>query len=375
MSIEILDGRESLDGGSDTMTGFRIPVVSDVVDKATEALEALWDQLDDLPGFRELGEGTKALFKGPLRDFAKTSVGQTVLRAMTTVAMGPAGALAGPWAMMAAASLPGVLTGSPFEEALISENLYRATEAVKILTANQVKVPGIEFPIPPEVERIGTQSLQVLNNLKERAAQMGLPIEQAVAKMAEDYGVPNNLEALGLKLAAELGVREDFAVQALEMAAKQKLLTHENYDLATGKRRDPLREAVAAATSRTMATSYATPALLQRLSTPTSKTVATSSSTPGLMQKLAFLQPPPSPIQKSVVSPIAKTSLQVALDALRADQQASRAAMPPPAAESELERFSVLDARSFWEKHKTKVMVGTGLVAAAGLAYLVWRRK
>lgn len=383
MSIEILDGRESLDGGGDTVTGFRIPVVSDIADAASDAVDAVWDAVDDLPGFKQLGDGVKAVFTGPLRDFAKTAVGQTVLRAMTGMAMGLTGGIAGPWAMMATAALPGVIAGSPFEEALITENLYRATEAVKILTANQVKVPGIEFPIPPEVQKIVTQSLDVLNELKRRAAEMGLPIEEAVRKLAADYGVPDNLEALGVKLANEMGVREDFAVQAIEMAAKQKLLSHENYDMATGKKKvfiDPfkaIRAAKAAEETKKAA-----------LHKAISKTTITSVMNPGL-RNLDLLRPKTSPIQASVVTPIAKPSFQAALDALRADQAAARAQAPvapapapfvpsaplPPGYDEGGERMSVLEVKSFWDQHKTKVLVGGGLLVAAGVAYYVWGRK
>lgn len=376
MSIEILDGRESLDGGGDTMTGFRIPIVSDVVDAASDAVDAVWDAVDDLPGFKQLGEGVKAVFTGPLRDFAKTAIGQTVLRAMTSMAMGLTGGIAGPWAMMATAALPGVLSGSPFEEALITENLYRATEAVKILTANQVKVPGIEFPIPPEVQRIVTQSLDVLNELKRRANELGLPIEEAVQKLAADYGVPGNLEALGRKLAQEMGVRDDFAVQAIEMASKQKLLSHEDYDLATGKYIKPiaidLKKVIEASRPKYVLSS------------------TTSVMNPAIKRTIDAIRPSIAvkpPLVTNVVPAAMSPGFKATLDALRANQAAARPVAPvapvspaapmapAPGYDDGGERLSLLEAKSFWEQHKTKVLVGGGVLVAAGVAYYLWGRK
>lgn len=202
--------------------------VDDAADWVGDRLSDAWDVVDGIPGFRELGEGTKAVFKGPLRDFAKTGLGQTVLRAMTTVAMGPIGWVAGPWAMMIAASLPGVARGDSFEEALFSENLWRLSKTAEIL--------GSDY-----AGELVAQYGAALEELKRRAREVApdLDVPAALQELATRAGV--DPESYARKLAAALGIREDMAAQAFEMLARVRFFRPENYDEATGKDRGAIR--------------------------------------------------------------------------------------------------------------------------------------
>lgn len=193
-----------------------------------DALDAVWDVLDDVPGFDLLGDGVKAIATGPLRDFARTSVGQTVFRAMATAAMATTGGLTaglGPYqvfAMASAAALPGMARGDSFEESLLTENLWRIEETIKsgggeVLAAS----------LPPQWQA-------GLTEIKARAgAAFGdLPIPDAAKALAAQAGL--DPEEYARRLAAELGIREDMAVQAMEMAARLNLMVQEAYDIDTG---------------------------------------------------------------------------------------------------------------------------------------------
>jgi hypothetical protein len=350
---------------------------SDAADALGDAVDSVWDALDDLPGFKQLGEGTKALFKGPLKDFANTAVGQTVLRAITGMGMAVSAGVAGPWAMMASASLPGVLAGQPFEQALISENLYRATEAIKILSGNQIKLPDI---FPPELQDIATQSFQALDKLKQKASEMGVSVEKAVEKLAAESGMSDDLERFGRSLAREMGLREDFVVQAIEMATKQKLLSHEDYDLATGKGLRPLvdgrqgvissfgrpstpvAKALKGATlqSKAPAQKLAQQAIRATTKSPIAAALKGVTLLPGTTKK-------PSPILASVVR-----SATPNFKPLTAPGPAPTKPMMDASASSFVaEKGGSL----FWEKYKTPIMVGAGVAVVGGLAWYFMRKS
>lgn len=200
----------------------------DVADAVGGALSDAWDVVDDLPGFRELGEGTKAVFTGPLRDFARTGLGQTVLRAMTTVAMGPVGWVAGPWAMMVSASLPGIARGDTFEEALFSENLWRLSKTAEVL--------GTDY-----AGELVAQYGSALEELKKRARSFApdLEVPAALQELASRAGL--DPEAYARKLAASLGIREDMAAQAFEMLGRVSFFDPDGYDVTTGRQRGAVR--------------------------------------------------------------------------------------------------------------------------------------
>jgi hypothetical protein len=207
-----------------------------VTSAADDVVSGAWDLVDDLPGFKQLGEGTKALFKGPLRDFANTGVGQMVLRAMTTSIMGPIGVVAGPWAMMTAASLPGVARGDSFEEALLSENLWRLEKTAEVLG------PDVAGLLP-------AQYGEAVDAIKARAEELapGGDLAEAARELAARAGV--SPEEYARRLAAELGIREDMAAQAFELVSRLKFLSHDDYDPATGRNvRARLVDAVRGAT-------------------------------------------------------------------------------------------------------------------------------
>jgi hypothetical protein len=195
--------------------------IQDGADAVGEALAGAWDLIDDIPGFEQLGDGTKALFKGPLRDFAQGSIGQSVLRALASFAMGPVGYVAGPWAMMCAASLPGMMRGDAFADALLSENLWRLEKTVEILGVDAGEIFAQQF---------GT----ALDYLRERASEMGLDPGDAVMQLAAEAGI--DPEAYANELAKDLGVRADAAVQAVETALGQPISKREDYNPVTGAR-------------------------------------------------------------------------------------------------------------------------------------------
>lgn len=205
-----------------------VDAVDSVASDAGAVVRDAWDLVDDLPVLKQLGEGTKAVFTGPLRDFARTGLGQTILRAMTTVAMGPIGWVAGPWAMMVSASLPGIARGDSFEEALFSENLWRLSKTAEVL--------GTDYA-GELVAQYGT----ALEELKKRARAVApdLDVPDALQELASRAGL--DPEAYARKLAASLGIREDMAAQAFEMLGRVQFFNPDAYDVATGKQQGIVR--------------------------------------------------------------------------------------------------------------------------------------
>jgi hypothetical protein len=124
---------------------FLFDAAEDAVNAAGKFVSNAWGVIDDIPGFKELGDGTKDLFKGPLRDFANTAVGQTVIRALSGSLMiasyglssfpflGPQLALTGHALAMA---MPGMVKGEDFWSAYFSEGLWRVEQTAKILGAD-----------------------------------------------------------------------------------------------------------------------------------------------------------------------------------------------------------------------------------------------
>lgn len=220
-----------------------VDAAGDAVDWVGGALESAWDVVDGLPVFEQLGDATKAIFKGPLRDFAKSAVGQVVLRALaTTVSLGATavlGPLGGTWSLVTAHALPGVLRGEPFEEALLQENLWRIEKAAEV--------------VGPELAGgMAEQWGRALDEVKRRAKEVApdLELPEFVKAWATEQGLTP--EELGRSLARELGIREDMGVQAVELAIRQKLLDRRGYDLRTGAKYGAVRPSALFSTAATL---------------------------------------------------------------------------------------------------------------------------
>lgn len=385
MGIEILNERDHT-GGFDP-GGW----ISDRVDDAGEALSNVWDAFDDLPGFKQLGEGAKALFKGPLRDFANSDLGKTVLRAATTVVAGPAGVLVGPWAMMMAHTLPGLAKGDSFIAALVEENLYRMTEAVKILTAGQVQIPETQLKFLHELPNQFKTAVKELEN-RIRSSFPDVDLGEAAERLASEAGL--SLEDSARDLARELGLREDMAVQAMELISKQKLLTHEEYDLATGRNlvkplvsakhgvissfgkplpKTPVAKAVKGATlvskavmNPTLAQATAKSPAAKALQGATLVSKVAPSGSVTILPSVAKRAPD---IMASVVKPIARAKPLADL------AQGAESFTTKPESFSTLRQAVTAEPQpSFWEEHKIKLLVGGGAVALVGL-YFWWAKR
>jgi hypothetical protein len=259
----------------------------DVADAVGGALKDAWDVFDDLPVLEQLGDGVKAVVTGPLRDFAKDSIGQTVLRAMATAVSGGVGLAlmgAGPFqvfAMASAHALPGMARGDSFEEALLTENLWRLEKTAELLG------PDVASQLPD-------QWRDAIDELKARAAAAlpDLALPEAVSELAARAGV--DPETYARRLAAEMGIREDMAVQALEMVGRINLMDQGSYDLATGRRLLTPQEAAREAFARSIKTTVRADArpeswALMR-STPTIANRAVATTTTGRSLGLELLR-------------------------------------------------------------------------------------
>jgi hypothetical protein len=253
--------------------------ISDRVDDAGEALNDAWDVVDDLPVFEQLGDGTKALVTGPLRDFAKTGIGESVLRGLTTGLMGTVGWIGGPWLMMASASLPGLARGDSFLEALVAENLWRLEKTAEVLGAGFAE------------QALGDYQT-VIEDLKRKARELfpDLEVPEAAKMLLAQAGV--DPAAYAWRLAGELGVREDMAAQALELVTGIKFVSQEDYDLATGRRVPGIARAIAASSPYVrMSTRVATgPTPAERIAKLAAAPVQTR------MRTLALRESAPAPV-------------------------------------------------------------------------------
>lgn len=307
---------------------------SDAADAVGGALADGWDVFDDLPVLKQLGEGTKAIIAGPLRDFAKTGLGQTVLRAMTTFAMGPIGYLGGPWAMIMSASLPGIARGDSFTEALLTENLWRLEKTAEVLGADIGEICAKQFG----------QAIQELTKRAREAFPDVADLADGARELAAFAGV--DPEAYARAFAAELGIREDMAVQAMELVARLKLLSQDDYDVATGKK-------IGAPSARKIV--IARP--LAQVATMKNATIART--------REALAISPSLRLASSVTSPLSPMrSLSLVREAL------ASAPKPAPVLERAIAPSAPPD-----DGLSTGAMVGIGVAAAAavGAAYYFFR--
>lgn len=378
--------------------------LSDAVDAAKDFVTSVWDRI---PGSEYLGDAVKAVVEGPLREFAQSGIGEFTLNAMAAAAggMGHAAGLAsfmpilGPVLLISSAAIPGVLAGGDFGESMVKGWMWR------LETAAQIVGPHLAAQIG---EAVGKASEQ----LKELAAKAfpGMDPKDAIRELGK-YGIdaeaiarqaldemgnalPSSLdaEAWAVKTAKEMGTRADAVLHAYDLTAGTNFYDVNRWDLITGLPKflgtvkAPVASTVSLAPTKSAVSKFQA-AMAPKPVVPVSNTATSTTKTI-------------SPILKSVVpsfkAPVANstntvnTSLQQTLAALAAEQAAVRASVPAAPAlpavpggfdrafmpgDQGTEQLTLLEAKSFWDKHKTKVLVGGGVLLAAGILYYAWGRE
>lgn len=170
----------------------------------------------------------QGVIDGPMRDWARTEWGATILRAMATSLSGGLAPIVGPQLASVAFALPGIARGEPFDEAYWKEFTWRVEKTIEIAG-------------PLIGERLGNELKAGVESLRHRAqgAFPDLPLDQAIRQLGvavED-------------LAQELGLREDMAAAAVSLGKRVPLPSFDRYDPRTGERKPfvSAREALAIA--------------------------------------------------------------------------------------------------------------------------------
>lgn len=224
--------------------------VEAIDDVASSAANKTWDALSSaadntlgyVPGYNELSDAAKKLIvdtvEGPLRDFAKTSLGGYALRGagiMLTVLPvgGPSLGTAALTALNTAAIVvPGMLEGKSFGNALADEALYRIKGVATYFAGDLGAALGQQL-----ADMIGPAVAGVVNLAK--SVYPNLPPEQAIDQFIALSGLSPQ------KLADEMKVRGDSMAIAFDIAGRTPykfLGDGSGYDPHSGKRVPTLAE-------------------------------------------------------------------------------------------------------------------------------------
>lgn len=104
-----------------------------VVDVATSA----WNTaVDAVPGARAVADAVDSVTAGPVRDFARTAVGRTLLTALASSLTGGLAPMLGPQLATVAFALPGLAQGDDFVTAWTQEFAKRVEDTAEILGAD-----------------------------------------------------------------------------------------------------------------------------------------------------------------------------------------------------------------------------------------------
>jgi uncharacterized membrane protein YgcG len=195
----LVNGENSLAGGFfDDPLGSVKKVASDI-----------GDAVHTLPGVDWAGD--------QLKDFARSDVGQTFTRAMASTAFIALAPIAGPQLASIAFALPGVMKGDDFTQAYTSELLYRVKTTADILSAGQGG-DAIKGQVGKLFEQVKSATGPIMDIAKKLGAMTGGALDPA--KLAQ--AVMKNPKLLDAQdLAKKLGIREDMAQSAIDLATKK----------------------------------------------------------------------------------------------------------------------------------------------------------
>jgi hypothetical protein len=174
------------------------------------------DVFDAIPGSGPL----KDLVNGPLRDFAKTPTGMTILRSIATAMYGPLANSLVYWGVPFGAQLatiawstPGLLRGERFDEAWMLEFRWRAEKTAEIVG------PGI-------LDTFGAQ------------------LQDALDQLASQFGVGDLVNFTAEQLAKHLGIRVDVAEYAIALWNRVTPPPRDMFDPRTGRRYTPVERSI-----------------------------------------------------------------------------------------------------------------------------------
>lgn len=171
----------------------------DLVDAVADVVTSAFDRL---PGSEALSHAVSDVWTGPLRDFAKTPLGVTVLTAVASAAYGPlAYALGGPYglanfgAQLATVTwaLPGLARGENFYDAWIAEVKRRAEKTAEVVGGEAAASVVANIGVATDfLKGLAPEQLQAISDLPEEL------VAETVRTLAAEAGVDDWSIAMAL---------------------------------------------------------------------------------------------------------------------------------------------------------------------------------
>lgn len=200
--------------------GIGIPVVDDVIDAGGDIATSIIDKAirtaDDFSDFlglppmaSEVYQEVKKLYEGPVKDFFNTEVGKVIARAFTTMAYYQLAPILGPQLASAVYATPGVLRGEKFDQAWVTEFLWRVTTTAGILAgmyADQLRIDA--------KQAIPAAAMPTVDKLQDAVSS----VFKAVALLKAKFPDAAKLNVMTLDyagIAREFDVRQDTLLQAV----------------------------------------------------------------------------------------------------------------------------------------------------------------
>jgi len=205
-------------------------------DIGSSIIDRLGDVVRVIPGSEWVIQGVNTVtgpigdfVEGPLRDFAKTAVGETIIRAFSVMVGYGLAVLpvVGYTLSFLTWSIPGLARGEEFDTAMVNEFSYRVDKVVQYFAGDVGKQANAELK-------------QYYNDLMSEQLQNAI---ESIDVTAKSMGISPNqwLAQTGMtpkRLAAELGIREDVAAYGIEWFRGQSKAALEaiknQYDIKTG---------------------------------------------------------------------------------------------------------------------------------------------
>jgi len=326
-------------GGPFDFIGDAVEAIGDV---AEDIVDGIGDVVKAIPGGEWILDGVGTVtgavgdfVAGPMRDFAKTAVGETIFRA-ASVAMSQAlyvvpgvGLTLG----FLAFSVPGLAKGERFDEALTKEFIYRVEQVAEFFAGQLGEAAAKQI-----TEVMGDQLKIGVEKLSQLAQDSGVNIED----VADTLGITPD------SLANMLGIRPDVAAYAIAWAGRKgeaELAELQGwYDPETGKRtklfapaEGPVRRIGAKPASPPITKNYV---MAQAVSAPKAKVSIASYV----------------PVTKPIALATAKNNVNIAAVANTLAAKGAVAASTPKVVET---------AKKVDENKSTKYGIAAGLMGAA----------
>jgi hypothetical protein len=219
-------------------------VFEDVGDAISDGVDAVGDVVTSIPGVKQVAGAVDDFVSGPMRDFARTGVGEVIFRAASvalqsaTFAISP---LAGQTIGYLAWAVPGLARGEKVDEAFTKEFIYRVEYCASFVAGKAGEAAGKALS-----QVMAKQLAEGASTIIDMGKKAGLvptnPLSFMQAAIDKTVNVPSLVKKLGLtakSLAAKAGIREDVAAYLLGwvngMSQSQLNALSKQYDPETGK--------------------------------------------------------------------------------------------------------------------------------------------